>query len=152
MSSRASSERESRAFSAWVQLRRGHAATRRTVAARLQADHGLTVSEYEALLLLQRAKEACMRRVDLAEGLQLTASGVTRLLEGLEAQGFVKRATCESDARVCYAVLTETGRKRLDRASSSHEAAVEALFEERYSARELATLGELLARLPAPRD
>jgi DNA-binding MarR family transcriptional regulator len=89
-----------------------------------------------------------MRRVDLAEGLQLTASGVTRLLDGLEGHGLVEKETCASDARVTYAVLTETGRKKLEQASCSHVAAIRDLFEEHYTLEELATLAELLARLP----
>ena len=50
-----------------------------------------------------------MRRVDLAEQVLLTPSGVTRLLDGLERAGFVDRGACESDRRVVYAVLTDVG-------------------------------------------
>src|SRR5690348_10482428 len=88
------------ALDAWVRLLRGHAAARRALSAELQAEHGLTVNDYECLLLLSRAEENAMRRVDLAEGLQLTASGVTRLLDGLEASGCVAKQTCDRDARV----------------------------------------------------
>jgi DNA-binding MarR family transcriptional regulator len=133
----------------WVCLLRGHAAVRRTVATQLHAAHGLSVNDYEALLLLSRAGPKGMRRVDLAESLQLTASGVTRLLEGLERHGLVKKALCPTDGRVTYAVLTKAGRQKLAEASGSHVAAVQALFEERYTRAELATLAELLARLQA---
>jgi len=44
-----------------------------------------------------------------AEQLILTASGVTRLLDGLERTGWVERASCASDRRVTYAVLTDAG-------------------------------------------
>jgi DNA-binding MarR family transcriptional regulator len=131
----------------WVCLLRGHATVRRTVATQLRSAHGLTVNDYEALLLLSRAGPKGMRRVDLAESLQLTASGVTRLLEGLERQGLVKKALCPTDGRVAYAVLTKAGRQKLAKASSSHVAAVQTLFGERYTRAELATLAELLARL-----
>ena len=139
---------ESRAVEAWVRLLRGHAATRRSLDAELQRSHGLTVNDYEALLLLARAEDNHMRRVDLADGLQLTPSGVTRLLDGLEALGFVENATCARDARVTYAVLTDAGRGRLEEAASSHVAAIREVFEERYTEAELATLAELLGRLP----
>jgi DNA-binding MarR family transcriptional regulator len=138
----------SAALTAWVRLLRGHSAARRTLDASLQAEHGLTVTAHEALLMLARAEDKLLRRVDLAEGLGLTASGVTRLLDGLEAEGFVAKATCESDARATYAVLTEKGRAKFDEASSSHIAAVRDLFEERYTPAELETLAELLLRLP----
>jgi DNA-binding MarR family transcriptional regulator len=123
---------------------------RRTVAAQLQGSHGLSVNDYEALLLLSRAGPTGMRRVDLADSLQLTASGVTRLLEGLERQGLVEKALCHSDGRVTYAVLTKPGRKKLEQASGAHAAAVSTLFEERYTRTELATLAQLLARLQSP--
>jgi DNA-binding MarR family transcriptional regulator len=133
---------------AWVRLLRGHAAARRRINAQLHAEHGLTVNAYEALLLLSKADGGVLRRVDLAEELQLTASGVTRLLDGLEEQNCVAKKSCSSDARVTYAALTETGRKKLKTASSTHVAGIEALFEERFTDSELETLVELLGRLP----
>jgi DNA-binding MarR family transcriptional regulator len=148
MSVRASIHSPSTSPDPWVCLLRGHAAVRRTVATKLRASHGLTVNDYEALLLLSRAGPKGMRRVDLADGLQLTASGVTRLLEGLERHGLVKKGLCPTDGRVTYAVLTKAGRQKLERASGSHLSAIEALFAERYTHSELATLAELLARLP----
>jgi DNA-binding MarR family transcriptional regulator len=54
------------------------------------------VNGYEALLLLSRAKDNYMRRVDLARKLELTASGVTRLLDGLEEHGLVEKATARA--------------------------------------------------------
>ena len=93
----------------WVRLLRGHAAMRRTLSSELHAEHGLTVNDYEALLLLSRAEDGQLRRVDLADGLQLTPSGVTRLLDGLEEQGLVCKGVCESDARVTYAVRDRGG-------------------------------------------
>jgi DNA-binding MarR family transcriptional regulator len=136
------------AVSAWLRLLHGGAAARRLLDAGLQAGHGLTVVEYEALLLLSQAEEQAMRRVDLAHGLGLTPSGVTRLLDRLEHEGLVEKGTCASDARVTYAVLTDAGAARLESSSCSHEGSVRALFEERYTPEELETLASLLGRLP----
>ncbi len=135
-------------LTAWVRLLRAHAALTRTFSAELLSEHGLTINDYEALLLLSRAGGQRMRRVDLAQSLVLTASGVTRLLDGLQACGLVEKATCESDARVTYAVLTDLGRERLREASRSHVASIRALFGERYTDDELRSLSQLLARLP----
>jgi DNA-binding MarR family transcriptional regulator len=135
------------AINAWVGLLRGHAVARRSLSAELQADHGLTINDYEALLLLSRAEGQRLRRVDLAGELQLSASGVTRLLDGLEQQSLVEKDTCSSDARVTYAVLTAGGREKLATAACSHVAAVQALFESYFSADELRILAELLGRL-----
>jgi DNA-binding MarR family transcriptional regulator len=139
------------AVAAWTRLLRGQAATRRTLDAGLQREHGLTVVGFEALLLLSQAPEQALRRVDLADGLGLTPSGVTRLLDGLESDGLVAKRTCERDARVTYAVLTHAGAERLERASCSHVGSVRALFEERFTADELETLADLLGRLPGAR-
>ncbi|MEN3312836.1 MAG: hypothetical protein V7645_2165 [Actinomycetota bacterium] len=124
----------------------------RAMSAELEAAHGLTINDYEALLHLSRAEGGRMRRVDLADQLILTASGVTRLLDGLEQAGFVERASCASDRRVTYAVLTETGRAKLRESSESHVAGVRAFFEARYSGAELDQLAELLGRLPGGAD
>jgi DNA-binding MarR family transcriptional regulator len=141
-------ETQTQALDAWVRLLRGHSATVRELNAQLTADWGLTINDYEALLLLAHAEGERLRRTDLVQNLQLTASGVTRLLDGLETAGLVEKAHCESDARVTYAVLTDAGRTKLKDASCSHVAAIRELFEARYSDAELKTLADLLGRLP----
>ena len=110
------------AVESWIQLIRGQSAAIRVINAQLEADHGLTINDFECMLLLARAEDRRMRRVDLAEQLILTASGVTRLLDGLEKEGWVDRAACASDRRVTYAVLTEEGLAKLREASKSHVA------------------------------
>ena len=128
-------------------LLRGHAALTRALNADLVADHGLTLNDYEVLLRLSRAPERKMRRVDLAEQVLLTASGITRLLDGLQASGYVDKAACSSDARVTYAVLTDAGLEKLRSAAEVHVAGIHAKFAEQYSDVELATLAQLLSRL-----
>jgi DNA-binding MarR family transcriptional regulator len=143
------SDQESVTLGAWVNLLRSHAAVTRELSAQLVADHGLSINDFEALLHLSRAEESALRRVDLSERLLLTASGVTRLLDGLERAGYVAKRNCDSDARVTYAVLTDAGRQKLEEASCSHVRAIRELFEERLEAADIGTLGELLGRLPA---
>src|SRR5215213_8350282 len=132
----------------WVSFLRAHAAITRALNADLLNEHGLTLNDYEVLLHLSRADGGMMRRVDLAESVLLTASGITRLLDGLERAGFVEKRACKSDARVSYAKLTESGAEKLAAAAQTHVAGIEELFTGRFSAEEIATLGELLARLP----
>ena len=126
-----------------MRLLRGHASATRAMSAQLVAEHGLTINDYECLLYLAHAEEGRMRRVDLAEQLILTASGVTRLLDGLERAGWVERASCASDRRVTYAVLTDAGRAKLQEAADSHITGVRTFFEERFSADEIETLARL---------
>jgi DNA-binding MarR family transcriptional regulator len=137
------------AIETWIQLVRGQAAAVRAINAQLVTDHGLTVNDFECMLMLAKAEDRRMRRVDLAEQLILTASGVTRLLDGLEKEGWVDRAACASDRRVTYAVLTDEGLTKLREASKTHVADLRAFFESRYSNDELEQLAALLGRIPA---
>lgn len=148
MTSQVLTDQASSALDAWVRLLRGTAALRRSLSAELQGSHGLSINDYEALLVLSRAEDGQMRRVDLADSLVLTASGVTRMLDGLQEAGLVEKGSCPSDARVSYAVLTEKGRETLRDASALHTESVRRFFEDRYAADELETLAELLRRLP----
>lgn len=127
-------------------LVRAHAVVTRELSAQLSADHGLTLSDYEVLLRLAHAPDRRMRRVDLAEQVLLTASGVTRLLDGLERSGFVERAACATDRRVVYAVLSDAGYEKLRTASRSHVAQIDSLFRGRLDDDELGSLTSLLGR------
>ena len=129
-------------------LLRAHSTLSRELSARLLTEHGLTINDYEALLYLSHEKDGSLRRVDLAERLMLTPSGVTRLLDGLERDGWVRKGQCDSDARVTYAVLTDEGRERLERAGRTHFAQIREIFAARFSEDELETLIDLLGRLP----
>ena len=134
---------------AWAKLLRAHAALTRRFSADLQAEHGLTLNDYEVLLHLAHAPDRRLRRIDLAEGVLLTASGITRLLEGLERAGYVDRAAHENDARVTYAVLTDEGFEKLRDAAPTHVGGIRELFGERFSGDELESLADLLGRLPS---
>jgi DNA-binding MarR family transcriptional regulator len=140
-------------LSAWVGLLRAHASTTRRFNAELVAEHGLTLNDYEVLLHLSRADGGRLRRVDLADRVLLTPSGITRLLEGLERCGYVERASCASDARVTYAQLTAAGEAKLSDAAKTHVAGIREFFRGRFSENELEALGSLLERLPLdPRE
>ena len=120
--------------------------------ANLQTAHGLTINDYEVLLALARAEDRRMRRVDLAEHVLLTQSGITRLLQGLERAGLVERADCPTDGRVVYAQLTDEGHQRMRQASRTHRDDIASLFAAPFSRDELDTLDDLLARLLADGD
>jgi DNA-binding MarR family transcriptional regulator len=132
----------------WSRLVRAHAAISRELDTRLNTEHDLTINEYEVLLLLSRAEERRMRRVDLATELVLSPSGITRMLDRLGAAGLVEKDHCSSDARVTYAVLSDTGLSRLKEAGRSHNAVIEQMVGEQLGPRELKRLTEILERLP----
>ena len=120
----------------------------RAIEARLIERHGLTVNDFETLLHLSHEEGGRLRRVDLAERLWLTPSGVTRLLDGLERAGLTEKAVCTEDARVSYAVLTDAGRLVLAAAYETHEETTGELIGARLSPAELDQIASLLARLP----
>jgi DNA-binding MarR family transcriptional regulator len=136
------------AVRAWTRLLRAYASTTRLLSAELQEEYGLTINDYEALLLLSRAEGGRMKRVELARSLMLTPSGITRLLQGLEDAGLVERASCSTDLRVTYAQLTGAGRDTLEAASAGHIASIRALFAEHFASDEIDAIAEILGKLP----
>ncbi len=140
--------REGVELRAWVAFLRAHSAVTRQFNQELVTEHGLTLNDYEVLLYLSRAPDRMMRRVDLANSVLLTPSGITRLLEGLERAGYVAREACASDARVVYAKLTDEGLEKLREASGTHLESIRQLFDARFDEQMLETLATLLARLP----
>jgi MarR family transcriptional regulator, 2-MHQ and catechol-resistance regulon repressor len=123
-----------------------HATLTRELSASLVASHGLTMNDYGTLLLLSRAGEQGMRRIDLANQLQLSPSGITRLLDRLEDQGYVTKGECKEDARVSYAVLTDEGLAKLKDAAPEHVDDIERRLSAVLSEPEIETLAELLGR------
>jgi DNA-binding MarR family transcriptional regulator len=140
------------ALGAWARLIGAHAAMTRAFNADLQATSGITVTDFEVLRRLAAAEGGAMRRVDISAAVGLTPSGVTRLLDGLEAAGLVVKALCDTDARVTYARITDEGRALLERAAGVHLASLDLLFAERFAPEEVATLVDLLGRLPGAED
>ena len=134
---------------AFVNFLRAHSAVTRQLDRELVTDHGLTINDYEVLLHLSRAPDRMMRRVDLAKMVVLTPSGITRLLHGLQQAGLVCKESCDSDARVVYAKLTDEGVRRLADASEMHVESIRELFCERFSHDELELLAAFLERLHA---
>jgi len=142
------SAREDLVNTAWLRFLRAHAAITRELSSRLEALHELTLSDFDVLVQLYYAEGRRMRRIDLARSVLLTASGITRALDGLESCGLVGKDRCDSDARVTYAVLTKAGVKKIEEARESHVADIEELFGSRFSPQEREQLAELLGRLP----
>ena len=135
---------------AWIRFLRAHASLTRQLSARLEREHGLTLNDFDVLAQLASIEEQRLRRVDLARSVLLSASGITRLLDGLERAGWVEKGTCRSDARVTYAVLTETGYAKYRDVRKSHFADVEALFGSRFTEEERDALSGLLLQLLEP--
>jgi DNA-binding MarR family transcriptional regulator len=77
---------------------------------------GLGLNEFTILYSLSAAEGEKLRRIDLANKIGLTASGVTRLLLPMEKIGLVKSGENEGDARARYIMLASGGRRKLNQA------------------------------------
>ena len=87
---------------------------------RLEADHGLGVSEFEVLDRLVSAEGEGSRMQDLAEAVHLSQSALSRVVGRLESDGLVTRAMCKHDRRGIFACLTDAGRARHEAARPTH--------------------------------
>ena len=83
----------------------------------LGAIRGISLAEYRLLRALGDAPGEQASRVDLAQAVGLTPSGVTRALRPMEKLGMVATVSSKRDARLAIAVLTDAGREVLDDAS-----------------------------------
>jgi DNA-binding MarR family transcriptional regulator len=139
---------EGSALEAWRSYLQSHAGIVRELDADLIAQHGLTVRDYEVLLYLAQAEDHRLPMSALSERTMLTRSGITRLVDGLVSQELIERVSCQSDARISYARLTNTGYTKLKDAGCTHVAGIERLFLAHFSPAELEQLAGLLGRLP----
>ena len=78
----------------------------------LQAKHGLSSSEFEVLELLAEADDHQARMSELAGGVHLSQSALSRVVGRLEKDGLVVRTMCASDRRSVFATLTASGEQR----------------------------------------
>lgn len=101
-----------------LRLARANAVLLRRFDNALGSQHGISFSDFQLLNHLARAPGGRLRRVDLAERVCLTASGVTRTLLPLEKIGLVAREPDPRDARVGYAVITAAGHEMVVNATA----------------------------------
>ena len=104
----------------WRAFVRAQAHVSRRLDEDLRAEHGLSLQEYVALLILAEAPDRRLRMGRLADSLTLSKSGATRLIDRLVDDGFVARLTCASDLRGAEASLTDAGLQRLRTAAPTH--------------------------------
>lgn len=103
----------------------------------LLAAHGLPLASFDVLEQLAQAPHHRLRMNDLAVGVLLSRSGLTRLVDRLEREGLVARNACANDARGLFAVLTPAGRKRLADAAPTYHRCIREYFLDRIGPSEL---------------
>jgi DNA-binding MarR family transcriptional regulator len=114
------------------------------VEARL-SEIGLSLAKLAALHRLSEAGES-LPLGQLAERLSCVKSNVTQLVDRLEADGLVSRASDPNDRRSRLAVLTDAGRDAYEKGRRIQMEAEQALFGA-LTPDESATLHTLLAKL-----
>ena len=88
---------------------------------KLGSVHGISFTEYMVLFHLNNSNTKSMRRVDLAQSLGLTASGVTRLVAPMEKIGLIQKRVNKRDARVSLVEITSSGKRVLNDSMRSLE-------------------------------
>ena len=107
--------------------------------------HGLSLSGFNALVILRQAQDG-VNPHEIADRLLVTRAAVTAILDALEAKGLVRRERSGADGRMSLIAITTTGRKLLDQILPDHFASERAMASV-LGANEKELLITLLGRL-----
>ena len=106
--------------------------------------HGLGLNDLALLLELQARDGGRMQRVELAECLGITPSGVARQLGPLERIGVVTREPLPKDARLALAVLTPAGDTLATDAAVTARRVAQQAFDARWASPDQTALRSLV--------
>ncbi|MGV9802293.1 MarR family winged helix-turn-helix transcriptional regulator [Mycobacterium sp. NPDC003449] len=114
---------------------------------RLEADGGISFSDFEVLVLLSEAPQQRLRMSQIAESTLTTRSGVTRAVSRLADSGWLRRVDCEEDKRGLYAELTESGMAKLAAVAPRHVSAVRRNLFDLLSPRDVELFGHAYTQI-----
>lgn len=134
-------------ITAFGMLLEAHAAVVAAVSRDLEEQSGMPVGWFEVLIRLSRSPGQRLRMSELASQVALSTSGLTRLVDRVEAAGYIRREACPSDRRGAFAALTDAGAEALAAALPAHLESVERHVAAPLGPGGLAQLEELLRRL-----
>jgi DNA-binding MarR family transcriptional regulator len=121
---------------------------RELLSAALQEECGLSISEFEVLIMVNNTDTSSLRISALAERVLLSPSGVSRLVDRLERRGLVVRSKDDDgDRRSMRVTITDEGRELFQVASRAHSRRVRALFLDKMTQREMETLAGVWEKL-----
>jgi DNA-binding MarR family transcriptional regulator len=112
----------------------------------LGAIHGISLTEYMVLNDLSNAHEYTLRRIDLADSLGKSASGMTRTLLPMEKSGLIVKQSNLKDARVSLVKITDSGMEIFNNAHLTVSQKCDHVFAH-WSEGELASVLKLLSML-----
>jgi DNA-binding MarR family transcriptional regulator len=107
------------------------------------------LTSYDVLIELYDAPERRLRMAELARRVVLSRSGLTRLVDRLEAEELLTRDRVGGDRRGAYAVLTQAGMDAMRSAWPVYEHGIKRYFATALSDSEANTLEALLAKISA---
>jgi DNA-binding MarR family transcriptional regulator len=114
----------------------------------LREEVGIPHAYYAIMAVLSEQPEPALRMNEIAERLRFSKSRLTHAIGRLEERGWVERATCPTDRRGAYAVLTEAGQQALAAAAPTHVTGVRRHLFDRLTpeqVEQLRALGEAIA-------
>jgi DNA-binding MarR family transcriptional regulator len=114
----------------------------------LERDAGLPLRWYDVLVHLEETPDG-LRMNELAERILYSKSGFTRVVDRLEDAGLVRRVRPENDRRSILVVLTDEGRKTMERARRHHRHAIEEHFSRHLADSDVKALTDALEKLSA---
>ena len=118
----------------------------------LQQEVGLSIAEYLVLLTLRYSPDGNLPVGELSCEAHLTKSGVTRLIDRMEAAGTVARIADTGDRRSVRARITEKGRRELRNAWPVHRRGIDEYFGAGLTDAQAKTLSELLRKVIRSND
>ena len=114
--------------------------------AELQAALGMNLRWYDVLVQLEEAGTG-IGMTDLANRIICSKSGLTRVVDRMEAERLVRRERPPTDRRAVHVVLTPRGAKALEAARAVHRRGIQEHFVQHLSARDLKALERALAKV-----
>ncbi|MBJ6630473.1 MarR family transcriptional regulator [Streptomyces coelicolor] len=122
----------------------------RVVDADMLEELPISGTDYTVLVHLSEAPHHQMRMSELANMCGLSLSGMTRVVNRLEAQSLVTRQKCPDDGRAWLALLTNPGWKMLEQAWPTNLASVRRHIFSRLEGCNVAAAAEALERIATP--
>lgn len=118
----------------------------RALDAEMQKGVGLDLQRYDVMLHVFEGVGG-RRMTELARAVVLSKSGLTALVDRMEADGLLERRPDPTDRRATRVVLTGEGESRFREASSFHREVVHRIFIDRVTEEEALVMAEALARI-----
>jgi DNA-binding MarR family transcriptional regulator len=131
---------------AWMALVRTYARLWDQVEAQMRQDSGLTMPRYDVLMQLDLAGGR-LGLTELASSIVLSASGLSKLLDRMEASGLIRREPDPSDARSTFARITPRGRSLVKKARDRHHDWLQHVFGDALDDRDVVDLTRIMQRI-----